>query len=60
MPRYIDISCEIRSEVPIPPGVPQKVKHTTGFRGPDKHHWQATWIEIFAFTDLQHVSTLQR
>ncbi|MFP6890022.1 MAG: cyclase family protein [Nitrospinota bacterium] len=58
MPRYIDISCEIRSEVPIPPGVPQKVKHTTGFRGPDKHHWQATWLEMSAHTGSHVDSTL--
>ena len=58
MSRYIDISCEIRSEVPIPPGVPQKVKHTTGFRGPDLHHWQATWLEMSAHTGSHVDSTL--
>ncbi|MBI3128764.1 MAG: cyclase family protein [Candidatus Tectomicrobia bacterium] len=50
MPRYIDISCEIKSGVPIPPGVPQKVKHTTAYRGPYSHHWQATWLELSAHT----------
>ncbi|MEE9274346.1 MAG: cyclase family protein [bacterium] len=58
MPRYIDISCGIQSEVPIPPGVSQKVKHTTGFRGPDSHHWQATWLEMSAHTGTHVDSTL--
>lgn len=57
MPRYIDISCEIRSGVPIPPGVSQKVKHTTGYRGPDSHHWQATWLELSAHTGSHVDST---
>ncbi len=58
MPRYIDISCKIQSETPIPPGVPQKVKHTTAFRGPDRHHWQATWLELSAHTGTHVDSTL--
>ncbi|MFQ6671924.1 MAG: cyclase family protein [Candidatus Tectimicrobiota bacterium] len=58
MPRYIDISCEIKNGVPIPPGVPQKVKHTTGYRGPYSHHWQATWLELSAHTGTHVDSTL--
>ncbi|MFQ6110485.1 MAG: cyclase family protein [Nitrospinota bacterium] len=46
--KIIDLSLPIFDKVPIPPGVPRQVRHTTAFKGPG--HWQATWLELSAHT----------